>query len=218
MDAFLESWSLFLFTLEFHALHAMELEFLGISFCGCESNAVVMVPLSTNFALEHVHFILVWFSTNTKDSSFWKLKIYLPSSMRVSTCYLTFLHLAFFLDFWTAFNCLADPASEPPFKNVYILSLRKTFSFIIRSYLLQFSYAFSPFWIVCQKSSYLLRHFLISLLLGWLTSRILRPVSVFTTVTEIFLTFESFMMISLIKSSSVCWITSGLFSSSSSFS
>ena len=130
----------------------------------------------------------------------------LPYSINVSTCYFAFLPLDFFLDFWAAFICLADPASEPPFKNVSILSLRKAFSLMIRSYLLQFSSAFYPFWIVCQKSSYLFRHFLIYLLLGWLTSTIFRPVSVFTTVTEIFLTFESLMMISLIKSSSVCWI------------
>lgn len=78
-----------------------------------------------------------------KNKKFLPLKLTqkLPSSINVSTCYFAFLPLDFpFFDFCEPFPAFfIDPAREPPFKNVSILSFKNTFYLMIRSYLLQFS-------------------------------------------------------------------------------
>jgi len=69
MNALLQSGILLIFCLELHTFHTMKLKALSINLSTDKTNTFVMVPLSTNFTFDHIHFIFIWFSTNTKDST-----------------------------------------------------------------------------------------------------------------------------------------------------
>jgi len=69
MNAFLKPGSFLLFGLVLHTLHAVELEDLCIHLVSLKTNIFVMVPLSTDLALNHVQLVLVRFSADTEYST-----------------------------------------------------------------------------------------------------------------------------------------------------
>lgn len=68
MGIFLESFILFGLFFELHAFHALEFHRLSIFLGANKANTLKMIPLSTNFALEHVSFVLIRLFAYTENA------------------------------------------------------------------------------------------------------------------------------------------------------